>query len=97
MKATAKTRFIHGAISAKAGDEVTASEVIIKELAEAGLVSLSVPPAKAAKKAAKRATKTVQPPADKPGATDELTGGADGTDEGAGVPAAGTDKGTTQD
>lgn len=96
MKATATTRFIHGAISAKSGDEVTASEVVIKELAEAGLVSLSVPPAKAAKKAAKRAAKTVQPPADTP-ATDELTGGTDGTDGGAGVPAAGTDKGTTQD
>lgn len=40
MKAIAKTRFIHGAISAKKGDEIKASETVVKELAAAGLVSV---------------------------------------------------------
>lgn len=39
MKAIAKVRFIHGAISAKKGEEIKVSETVVKELAAAGLVS----------------------------------------------------------
>lgn len=40
MKVIAKTRFIHGAISAKKGDQIEASEIVIKELQAACLVTV---------------------------------------------------------